>query len=289
MKKFSIGKKKIIIGYLVTSLISLIVLYISFLGSIDEVSANEQSSINSLQSVITQIHKEDSNLYKMLLSGNILSSEISNNLDENGGENSVISNLINLKSTELFTSQKLASTIDDYYSIGKVRLEIIELYKTDRSSDKIDELLLLYDKNVEIVLNDVESEMKFINEFRANCQKIILQRFIIFEIILVILFLLLYFKFSSESQNKSKSEDIRVSNEVKLSEISEDMILDSDCRKILEFIGTETSRGSFPTFKDLKSHLGLSHPTVLAKVNDLESRKLIGIRKQGRNKHLFLR
>jgi uncharacterized membrane protein len=299
MKKFTFNKKHIIVGYSIIFVISLVIMYFSFLGSVSDVSADEMGSINSLQNVITQIHKEDSNLYRILLSGSIVSSEILNNLENQDDTNSVISNLINLKTSDLFTSQKLASTIDDYYSITNIRMEIIELYKAGDSFDEIDEMLELYENNIEMILSDVESEMKYISEYRFESQKNILMRFIVFEIVLLVLFLVFNFKFSNSVASGScfgattkfdlKSEEIKENSENKLSEISEDMIMDSDSRKILEFIGSETSRGSFPTFKDLKSHLGLSHPTVLSKVNDLESRKLIGIRKQGRNKHLFLR
>jgi uncharacterized membrane protein len=288
MDKISFDRKHIVFGYSIISIVMVLVFYFSFLSSISDVSANEMSSIDSLQNVITQIHKEDSNLYKILLSEDILSS-VDNEKSDNS--NSVISNLLNLKSSELFTSVKLASTIDDYYSITNVRMEIIELYKAGESGEKINNLLELYESNVEIILSDVESEMKYIVEFRADWQKTILTIFIIIEFLLLILFLVTYFKFSSNLQSnyEIKSEKVKEDSENKLAEISEDMILDSDCRKILEFIGSETSRGNFPTFKDLKSHLGLSHPTVLAKINDLESRSLVGIRKQGRNKHLFLR
>jgi hypothetical protein len=280
------NKSYLVICYLVISLISLFIFYVSFLSSISEVSADEISSINSLQNVIFQIHKEDSNLYKILLSEKILSSEMSNFVSVE--DNSVISNLINLKSSELFTSVKLASTIDDYYSITNIRLEIIELYQNEGTSKKINELLVLYEKSIEVILSDVKNEIKYITEVRAKYQKKILVKFIVFEAVLLALFLILYFRYSyrdnSGFYSENKSEKVKVSNE-----INENMIMDSDCRKILEFIGSETSNGNFPTFKDLKSHLGLSHPTVLLKVNDLQARSLVGIRKQGRNKHLFLR
>jgi hypothetical protein len=280
------NKNYLVIGYSIISLISLFIFYISFLSLASEVSADEISSIKSLQNVIFQIHKEDSNLYRILLSEKILSSEISNFKSVN--DNLVISNLINLKSSELFTSVKLASTIDDYYSITNIRLEIIELYQNEGTSKKINELLLLYEKSIEVILSDVKNEIKYITEVRAKYQKKILVKFIVFEAVLLALFLGLYFRYSYRDNSGFDSEN--KTNEIKVSvEINEDMIMDSDCRKILEFIGSETSKGNFPTFKDLKAHLGLSHPTVLGKVNDLQARSLVGIRKQGRNKHLFLR
>lgn len=280
------NKNYLVIGYSIISLISLFIFYISFLSLASEVSADEISSIKSLQNVIFQIHKEDSNLYRILLSEKILSSEISNFKSVN--DNLVISNLINLKSSELFTSVKLASTIDDYYSITNIRLEIIELYQNEGTSKKINELLLLYEKSIEVILSDVKNEIKYITEVRAKYQKKILVKFIVFEAVLLAFFLSLYFRYSYRDNSGFDSEN--KTNEIKVSvEINEDMIMDSDCRKILEFIGSETSKGNFPTFKDLKAHLGLSHPTVLGKVNDLQARSLVGIRKQGRNKHLFLR
>ncbi|NQZ85180.1 MAG: hypothetical protein HRU03_05680 [Nanoarchaeales archaeon] len=285
MFKFFNNKKYLIIGYCISLIISLVVLYISFTGSIRDVSADDVASIDSLQNIIMQIHTEDSLFFNLLLSGNVLSSELVS--DEN---NFVISNLVNLKSSKLFSSQKLASTINDYYSITNIREQIIKVYKNggsnDDSNNEINDLLILYEENVNIILLNVRDEIKYISEFQSNCLEIILIKFIIFEILLISLFLFLYFR--SDKKIVMGSDDVSAAS-VPVVVIDENMIMDSDCRKILEFIGSETSRGCFPTFKDLKSHLGLSHPTVLAKVKDLESRKLIGIRKQGRNKHLFLR
>ena len=69
----------------------------------------------------------------------------------------------------------------------------------------------------------------------------------------------------------------------------ENIILDSNSRKIINYIRNEMAQGNFPTIKELKFYLKISHPTLLLKLNELEKKEMISIKKKGRNKHLLLK
>jgi len=264
--------KNIIIGYFCGFGCSLFVLYFCLFGIFGDSEDNQELLlVESLQNIITQIHEDDSDLYNILLSREGFNSSDCSNEDKR----IIVSDLLKLRGSEFFNSNKLATTIEDFYSINNVRDQIIVICEKDGVNfEKIGELMNVYEKNVEIVLAKIGGEIKTIVEYRMNYQRNILCGFFAFQVIWSVLFLFLYFR---QKENSS------------MEGVIEKEILDSDSRKILEFISVETGKGVFPTFKDLKLHLKLSHPTVLSKVSILEKKNLIGIKKKGRNKHLFLK
>ena len=70
---------------------------------------------------------------------------------------------------------------------------------------------------------------------------------------------------------------------------NEEIILDKDMREIVSFVKKEVGLGNFPTIKELKLHLKISHPTLLVKLEELQNNNIISLRKKGRNKHIFLK
>jgi hypothetical protein len=284
-------KNKIIfsvIGLTILYLFTMSYFYFDYSDSLNLYNDEIYEGFDTLQNLIHKVHNEDSILYKTLLSKEVYISEI-------GGEDigfqrnhtfNIIDEFLNLKGNKLFSSERIASTIDEYYSLENLRERIIEFHRLNILSDsdiynfQISELLTEYEKQINIILKDIHTEIEFNKVKNENFINSLEKEFIVKEVILFTIFivglaLVLYL-----------SNSFRYFNSESKKELS---ILDSDMQRIVSYIKKEVSQGNFPTIKELKFHLKISHPTLLLKLNELEKNNLISIKKKGRNKHLFLK
>jgi hypothetical protein len=201
----------------------------------------------------------------------------------------VVSDLLGLKNNNLFSSETLANTIDEYYNLETLRERIIELKKLNEISNnreynsQISELVSQYEEQIGILLLDINLEIElnrqknldFINKLKKDY---IIKQFISTLIFIISLLIIVYLL---EGYKEFMPQSKKVKKEEKL-------ILDSDMQKIVSFIKKEIAQGNFPTINELKAHIKISHPTLIIKLNELQKENLISIKKKGRNKHLFL-
>jgi uncharacterized membrane protein len=283
----------LVIGTLTISYIFMLAyFYIDYSNSLKEVNTDTYESFNTLQNVIHKVHNEDSILYKTLLSKEILNTNTLKGRFQTFHTNQstdVIGDLLDLKENKYFSSQSLASTIDEYYSLENLRSRIIELHKqnllnSNVNYDKeISNLLEEYETQTSIILIDMNKEIELSKENSLLKQENLLSNFIKIEFISLIYYIfsiiiiLYFFKFHEEF--KSKEEE----------KVEDRQILDEDMRRIISYIKKEVGQGHFPTIKELKFYLKISHPTLIIKLNKLEKSNMIAIKKEGRNKHLFLK
>ena len=66
-------------------------------------------------------------------------------------------------------------------------------------------------------------------------------------------------------------------------------LLGEDYRKILEYLKGREERKLLSTMKDIKKHLNVTHPTIVAKLRYLEEKEFIEIKKKGRDKNIYLK
>jgi len=265
--------------------------HIEHSNSLKEFNKESYESFNTLQNVIHKIHNEDSLLYKTLLSKEILNSNKENSKNKYSYANhssNIISKLLDLKENNEFSSQKLASRIDEYYSLENLRNKIIELHKqsminTNKNyNNEISIFLSEYESQMSIILTDMNEEITLSKESSLLKQEEILLDFLHKELISLtyyvfsIILILYFFNFHKEFQrNKEEKENTQ--------------ILDEDMRKIITYVKKEVKQGNFPTIKELKFYLKISHPTLLLKLTKLEKDNLISIKKEGRNKYVFIK
>lgn len=273
--------------------LALTILYLSFMtyffvdysNSLDSYNSDIYDSFNTLQNLIHKVHNEDSQLYKILTSNEILSSSFDDSqlLSQMNHTSTVIGDLLNIKENEQFSNERLASTIDEYYSLEKIREQIIQLHKLNLiSSDvnydsEIRNLIEDYEIQIQQILGDIHQEIEINKQRNSQAISNLKKEFIIKELVLLTIFLtsilltLLHLEFFRKIKPKEN-----------------DQILDNDMQRIISYVKKEVSQGNFPTIKEVKFYLKISHPTLLLKLNELEKRNLISIKKKGRNKYLFI-
>lgn len=278
----------LVIGIILFYLSLMVYFYYDYSNSLESYNLAIYQEYDTLQDLIHKIHMEDSNLYKILLSDNINSFNTTLNLCSTDNHSSeIIGDILKLKENNAFSSEKIIFAIDDYYTLEQIRTQILQLNTAkviNKTYDnEISNLITKYDIQMNLILTNINNEIKsnkeknltFINELKND---FILKEIMLFLIFIVSIFLLLY---------SDKTEDSLFL--LKKSKIDSNLdIMDSDMNKIMLYIKDEIKNGYFPTIKDVKLHVNLSHPTILIKLNELEKRKLISIKKKGRNKHIFL-
>lgn len=251
--------------------------YFNFSNSLDEYNLKIYEDINTLQNLAKKVHDEDSQLYKtLLLKENLPKRELNN-------KSNIINDLFNINQNQL-SSKLLISTIDEYYNLESSKQRIIELHNLNQLSTtfnydtEINDLLFNYEKQTNNILSNIKNQILMIREKNLIKKDELLFKFLIKEIILFIIFIItiLFVLFNSSYLTKSKEK--KISNS----------ILDEDMREILNYVRKEILKGNFPTFKEVKFHLKISHPTLLLKLKHLENKKLLCIKKKGRNKYLYL-
>lgn len=286
------NKLLLTLGFLVIIyFLTMLFFYFSYSNSINIYNSQTYNGFNTLQNVIHKVHYEDSQLYKTLLSKEILTSKNTqtNFYSTTNHSNGVISDLLDLKGNNIFSSQRIASTIDEYYSLEKLRERIIELHrlnllnKDNEYDSQILKLINEYENQIDIILIDINKEIEFNKQSNLDLINKLKTNFLIKSITLFIIFLLslitLFIVSDSYKEFLSKEDG----------EKEETQILDEDMRRIVSYIKKEVAQGNFPTIKELKFYLKISHPTLIIKLNKLEKSNLIAIKKEGRNKHLFLK
>ncbi|MEC8339813.1 MAG: hypothetical protein VXZ40_04250 [Nanoarchaeota archaeon] len=272
-------------------LLIIISFYFSYSKSLNEYNNDVYEGFNTLQNIIHKVHEEDSKLYKSFMSQDFLSSQSNREqyLSKVNHSSNVVSDLLGLKQNNLFSSETLADTIDEYYSLENLRERIIELKKLNEISNnkeynsEISELVSQYEEQIGILLLDINLEIElnrqknldFINKLKKDY---IIKQFISSLIFIIYLLIMIYLL---EGHKEFIPQNKKFKKEDKL-------ILDSDMQKIVSFIKKEVAQGNFPTIKELKAHIKISHPTLIIKLNELQKENVISIKKKGRNKHLFL-
>lgn len=66
------------------------------------------------------------------------------------------------------------------------------------------------------------------------------------------------------------------------------IVLSQELYSILRFIQQQKTKGAMVTLKGIKKHLNLSYPTIKKRINTLETKRLIHIKKQGRSKTVHI-
>lgn len=275
--------------YLLTS----IYFYYDYSNSIDLYNTQIYDNYNNLQYLVIKLHDQDSQLYKSLISKEINDLEISDYLcSQINSSSSIVDELFKLNKNNQISSDVFSSTVQSYYSLENLRNRITQIYTSNLETNKENspELALLireYEKEITKSMEQINKEIELNKEqnllFYSNLKHdFILKNIILFIIYIVSLISVLYFS-TKYDNNKSI---LKTENNIL---ISSENILDQDMQKILSYLEKEIKTGNFPTIKEVKFHLKLSHPTILIKLNELEKRGLISIKKNGRNKHIFFK
>lgn len=265
-------KKNIPIAFMIITYIFLMTyFYVDYSNSLSNYNEQSFESLNSLQNLIHKLHNEDSRLYKTLASYEIQSQATNTT-------NTIITQLLNLENSNQFSQNKLASTIDEYYTLQTIREDIVELnrlnsinYSTQREN-QINTLIQRYEIQTITIINQVQEEIETNKKENLKTIDNLKQEFLLKELILLGIFLITTLPTLLKKRNKNKSTI----------ETKED-------KNIINYIKSEIESGNFPTIKEIKQHTKLSHPTLLQKLKELEKKGFIAIKKQGRNKHIFLR
>ncbi len=266
--------------------------YIDYSNSLKNFNLNTFENLNAFQNVINKINNENSLLYRSLISSKFEIPKIEGNLISSSSLNSstlILTDLLNLRNTDEINSKTIVSTINEYYSLKQLNDRIIELHKLNLENNdaslnlEISNLLKDYEiqfNSILINLNDNIEELKLNSKleeekllFNFLIKEIIIFFFYIFSIGLISYFLTM--------ENNFLKEDLNY--------VEKNPILDEDMRRIVSYIKKEVALGHFPTIKELKYYLKISHPTLILKLNKLEKNNMLSIRKEGRNKHLFLK
>lgn len=264
--------------------------YFDYSNSLDSYNSEVYGSFNTLQNVIHKVHDEDSKLYQILTSRELLSSEIVRNESINMNHTStIINDLLNIEEDKQFSKDIIVSTIDEYYSLEKIREQIIQLHKLNIISEEnqfdseISDLIVDYEKQIEQILIDIHQEIEFNKEKNAMFILDLKKDFIIkqFILLLVFIFIILLILYNFEVHTNYFNKNLE-SNQ-------KDEILDTEMQRIISYVKKEVSQGNFPTIKEVKFYLKISHPTLLLKLRELEKKDLISIKKKGRNKYLFIK
>lgn len=288
-------KTKLIITLLTSIIIFLSIssyFYYSYSNSLDKYNNDVYNNFNTLQNLIHKVHTQDSLLYKtLLLNNNNNSNFYKNNNNKsytdkyysNFSSKNLISELMRLKSSPQFSSQEITSTIDEYYSLENLRKRIIQINQINKLNPEIKILLNKYENQINIMLSQIHEQIEFNKQKNTLFLNKLKNELLIKEIILFIFFIisiisiLIITNSFNEILFKEKKREEKI------------LILDNDMKNILNFIEKEVKIGNFPTFKEVKTQLNISHPTLILKIKRLEKENLISIRKKGRNKHIFLK
>lgn len=275
--------------YLITS----IYFYYDYSNSIDSYNTKIYDNYNNLQYLVIKLHDQDSQLYKSLISKEINNLEISDYLcSQVNSSSSILDELFKLNKNNQISSDVFSSTVQSYYSLENLRNRITQIYASDLETNQENSpelTLLIKEYEIEITksMEQINKEIELNKEqnllFNSDLKKnFIFKNFILFIIYILSLISVLYFstKYTKDISNIITEKNILISSE---------NILDQDMQKILSYLEKEIKTGNFPTIKELKLHLKLSHPTILIKLNELEKRGLISIKKNGRNKHIFFK
>ena len=248
----------------------MIFFYLDYSSSLNQYHTQSYESLNSLQNLIHKLHNEDSRLYRTLASYEMIQSSSSNSTD------TIINQLLNLENSNQFSQNKLASTIDEYYTLQIIREEIVSLNRlnsinySSQREETINRLIESYESQTSVIINQIQDEIEVNKQENQNTINSLKQEFLLKELLLFVIFILTYTPFILNVQKQKNPYD-------------------KQTQTILKFIKSEIEKGNFPTIKELKYHTKLSHPTILNKLNTLEKEQIIAIKKQGRNKHIFLR
>ena len=307
-------KYKLILTLFLTTIIFLTTItyfYYSYSNSLNKYNDEVYNSFNTLQNLIHKVHTQDSLLYKtLLLKDNSNFNSNFNNITKvrknysndyythlnsnynttitdkyysNYSSKNLISELLKLNTNPQFSSQKITSTIDEYYSLENLRKKIIQLNQINQSNIEIKFLLNKYENQINIMLSQIHEQIEFNKQKNTIFLDKLKSEFLTKEIILFILFIttiitiLIITNIFNEILFKERIEEKKIT------------ILDNDMKNIINFIKKEINLGNFPTFKEVKKEINISHPTLILKIKKLEKENLISIRKKGRNKHIFLK
>ena len=246
--------------------------YFDYSNSLDEFNSNSYESLDSLQNIIHKIHNEDSLLYKTLLSKDTSNNDEGSCYISNSNQTcNVINELLKLRDKQTFSSIKLASTISEYYSLEKTRERIIDLHRLNlldtgvNYDDEISSLLKEYENQINLILIEINQEIENNNKNNILAKDMLLFKFLLMEffsfIFFVIAIVIIVFLSDTHKMFKRQKNSIEDKQE-------ENIILDSNSRKIINYIRNEMAQGNFPTIKELKFYLKISHPTLLLKLND---------------------
>ena len=270
-----------------------------FQYSVDTYGENSLSSLETIENIIVTIHKEDSILYKTLLIEN--SKDFDTFQSEMSFENKTtlsnsITNLFNSLNENRFKTSVLVD-FDTIFTIEKLRTQIIETHKLqlissqDNYEVEINQLLMEYEELIKRTISTLNKNIEDIKEeneaFSKNLKEDLKIKFLIILLFYIISIPILYYinEFDVTFSKNTTQEKVVENHNVKPKHYG---LLDSDLKNIISYVEKQIRNGYFPTIKEIKSEFNLTHPTVNSKLKILEDKKIILIKKQGRNKHIVL-
>ena len=276
--------------FIVSFLYIILSVYVYYSSTVSLESFYEQRSdeLSRLRDIVKRVHDEDSRLYRQLLireREELVQYERLYSYDNSS--KGVISGLLNLREEGYFSEERIASTLDEYYALESLRSRILELHRLElgQGGREVEEELALllreYENQVRSILEGIENEIEtskeleasYIIDFeRALFRNLLLLFLLYFTIVLILIYREGIFSYLFSSSGGDKFNGI-----------------DSEMRAIVEYVGSEISKGSFPTMKEVKQKFEISHPTLVSKVRFLEEKGILYIRKKGRSKYLILR
>lgn len=230
---------------------------------------NFSTQFESTQNIIQEVHKQDSLLYRQLLISDVASLA---DFEDQRNNNQIIQEIFNLKTS----SSNQEDSINTYLSLEELRKEIVTLHKfhlenpLSNYNAQLQEQLNEYEDRQREVISSVEE----ISNQMSNSLKNSLITIII--IILITSFIQIYLLKNILKNKKDKTNTV-------------DIFLDNQSKEILDFIKLKIDNNFHPTIKDIKKEFNLTHPTILSKLKKLEDSELIVIKKDGRNKNIFLK
>lgn len=283
-------------------LISFIYIYLDYSEDIINFNQIIDNDLNSFEEVIENIHNEDVLLYRTLLSNDLKKfSSFEESFEINNNKTNFIINLFKISNENKALSNKLDSSLKSYFELEKSKSKILELHKLNliSSIDNYDEqlslLLIEYENSVSKTMDEFKDNLDFIKKERKEFQNkikinLFSKIFVILLIYILSIYLLLY-KNNLLISNSNNQIYLNHHNShlKKEKEIFNENFLDNESKLILKFLKHEISSGFYPTIKDVKKELDLTHPTILSRLKKLEEKNLIGIKKNGRNKNIYLK
>ena len=243
--------------------------YLNFESKIDSNKKLYDNSINKLKNIIFDLYSYDLKLYT---SQNLVSFENKKQKD--------LEDIINIKNENPLFSKKIDTAISNYNDLVQIKIRINEINRLHNISSikdfdkKLISLIEDYERTLIITINSLREVLDDIENMNYVFNEKIKNSLLFYFLTLSILNLFSILFFLKDEK-------------VKFKKIKEKFI-QKEINLIIEFIREENLNNSYPTIKDLKKELKVTHPTILKNIKILEDKNIIEIKKKGRNKYLKL-
>jgi hypothetical protein len=292
--KNNLSKELIIIG-IIFLVIIIIFSFISFRlnNSINKTIEQSKLPKNAMEHMLTDVYQDHLILIDYL---DLVTYVSAIKKDDIFLENDEVCDLIETEVEYLISSGFINNKelLNDYYNavnlhdqVETIRDQIIELHKLELATSGDYTVL----KN-SLIQNHTIILKQAVNQFSTNINKINVNNdklrndlqnnsnlFVIFIIISINSFIIVIILKIKKYENK----------ELYLNQNNQEpKLLRKEYIQIIEYLKTKDFAKTKTTIKDLKSHLSITHPTVLSRIEHLKNLNFITIEKVGREKYIEL-